>query len=255
MAVIDAHINLTPDGAWFATGFDASLSTALRQMDEAGIAMAGLIPLVGREQRDFCLDVAARHADRFYTGFSIYDTTEAEVDDCRALIAGGAVRFLKLHPRMARLVPLDERLAPFYRLAADSRTPVVFCTYMRGPSVPMREVEPLVFDALARRHPDMTIILAHAGSYRPLDALAVAQSHPNVYLEISHVLHYFRGSSLEQDFRFILDRLDRKTLYGSDFPEVSIVEYRKTAQRIADTLDGFDAQMFWGGTAARLFRL
>lgn len=253
MRLIDAHINLTPDGGWFGTGIDASVETALRQMDEAAVDRAGIIPLVGREQRDFCLGLAQRRPDRFYTGFAIYRIADAEVEECRALIEAGAVRFLKLHPRMARLVPLDERLAPFYDLATATGTPVVFCSYMRGPSVPMHEVEPLVFDRLAHRYPQMTIILAHAGTYRALDALAVAQSHSNVFLDISHVLHYFRGSSLDQDFRFILDRLDRKTLYGSDFPEVSLVDYRETARRIADTLEGFDAEAFWGGTAARLF--
>jgi predicted TIM-barrel fold metal-dependent hydrolase len=72
---------------------------------------------------------------------------------------------------------------------------------------------------LFRHHP---FILAHAGSHRILDAWEMASNRDNVFLDLSHTLHYLRGSSVERDIGFVARRLDRRALFGSDFPESSI---------------------------------
>jgi predicted TIM-barrel fold metal-dependent hydrolase len=254
MMLIDAHINLTADGRWFTTGLDASAEAALRQMDEAGIAMAGVIVPPGRANRDFALDLAVRRKDRFFVGFTVAEATEAELAEMAACLAKGDCRFVKIHPRWLGIAPLDPRLTPFFLKAAELGRPALVCSFMRGPRLPMRDLEPLVFDELARRHPKLSIVLGHAGTYRPLDALAVAQSHENVYLDFSHVLAYFAGSSLAEDFAYAIRRLDRRAIFGSDFPEQRIGDYLAVARGMTGSFDkDFQRDGFFGGHASRLY--
>lgn len=252
--IIDAHIHLTADGRWFDTPHDASVDRALREMDKAGVDKAAVIPLADKHNRAFCIETAARRNDRFFAGFTLTSLSGDELDEFRTTLDQGACSFLKVHPRQSGISPANPGLDRFLEVAGERAAPVVFCTYLRGPRVPMNDLTPLVFDGIARRHPNLKIVLAHAGSYRAMDALAVAQSHANVYLDMSHVLEYFRGSSLERDFLFTIRRLDRKVVYGSDFPEYPIDRYLAHARDVAAQIEKSDLTGFFGRRAIELYR-
>lgn len=246
--IIDAHIHLTPDGSWFHTSHDARVDTALEQMDRAGITMASVIPMPGRNQRDFVAKLVSSRADRFCTGFTISALDETELQELREWLEGGLAKFVKIHPRQTGIAPLEPRLGRFLDVAAENNTPVIFDTYIRGNAIPLKELIPFRYDELARSRPNLTIILAHAGGHRVLDALAVAQTQPNVYLELSHVLAYFKETSLEKDFAFVMNKLDKKLIYGSDFPEYPIDTYLNIVTRSILLLRDFDREAFLGGT-------
>lgn len=251
--IIDGHIHLTADGRWFDTPYDARVERALTEMDKAGIDKAAIIPIAEIRNRAFCIETAMRRSDRFFVGFTLASTADDELRELRASLKQGVCSFLKVHPRQSGISPADPALDPFLEAAEEFAVPAVFCTYMRGPRLPMRDLTPLVFDDIARRRPNLTLVLAHAGSYRALDAIAVAQSHANVYLDLSHVLEYFQDTSLERDFIFAFKKLDRKVIYGSDFPEYGIDSYYQRARQIAAAVDGFDAKGFFGDHARRLY--
>jgi predicted TIM-barrel fold metal-dependent hydrolase len=255
LEIIDAHINVTRDGKWHKTPYDASLDRALREMDMAGVSKAVIIPTAEQDNRDFTLELAARRADRFVTGLTVNRLDKREFDEVRSILDNKICRFLKVHPRSTGIIPNDPELDPFLALAEEYCVPVLFCTYMRGPRLPMKDLTPLVFDEIARRRPNLTIVLCHAGSYRPLDALAVAQSHANVYLDMSHVLEYFRGSSAEQDFIFMIKRLDRKVIYGSDFPEYSIQKYLERAKALFDNPYNNNKELFLSASASKIYNI
>lgn len=251
--LIDAHMNITPDGEWLGTRHDASLENALRQLDAADAERGCAIVLPGETHREFGVELAVRHGDRFFVGFTVSELTAKELGRLRELLDQKLVRYLKIHPRWTGIRPDDPGLDPFLELATARGAPAIFCTYMRGLQHPLEELTPLVFDRIARRHPELNMVLGHAGTYRPMDALAVAQTHPNVYMDVSHVFQYFAGSSLIADFTFALDRLDRKMIFGTDFPEVSIPDYAARLRAITDTLEDFGAEGFYAGNALALY--
>lgn len=250
--IIDAHIHLTPDGRWFNTNYDASAETALRQMDRAGIDMAAVIPMPGPEQREFVKLVVEKYSGRFVTGFTINSLSDKEHDELENWLREKTARFVKVHPRLTGLPPLDPGLDRFFASAEEAGVPVVFDTYIRGLEVPLAGLTPFAYDRLARRRPDLKIVLAHAGAHRVMDALAVAQTHANVYLEMSHVLAYFKDTSLEKDFAFAMNRMDRKLIHGSDFPEYHIDRYLALVRDMSSVFIDFEAQGFMGETFNRL---
>ncbi len=70
---------------------------------------------------------------------------------------------------------------------------------------------------------EVPLILLHSGGLRALEAMLLAESNSNVWLETSFSINYWRGSRVEQDLAFAYDKLGSgQILYGSDFPYVSM---------------------------------
>ncbi len=249
--MIDAHIHITPDGRWYNTDYDASVETALGEMDKAGVEMAAVIAMPGKLQREYMLKVVKQWPDRFVTGFTISGLGENEFRELSDWLDGPA-KFVKVHPRQTGISPLDRGLDRFLEAAEKSNIPVIFDTYPRGLKGRLEDLNPCCYDELAHRHPDLKIVLAHAGAHRVLDALAVAQTHPNVYLELSHVLAYFQGTSLIRDFTFIMGKMDQKLIYGSDFPEYPIDRYIGLARELISSAPGSDPESFFAGNWLRI---
>lgn len=86
--------------------------------------------------------------------------------------------------------------------------------------MPLADNLPFEVDKMLRTVPGVTVILAHMGGHRVLDAYCVALAHPNVYLDLSWIVHLYGGSSVEQDIKFVVEKLAPagKIIFGSDFP-------------------------------------
>lgn len=91
---------------------------------------------------------------------------------------------------------------------------------------------------LIREIRNTPIIILHSGGARCWEAMLLALEEPNVYLETSFTLPYYRGSSIESDLSFIYRKIGiDKVLYASDFPYVSLEESTKS---IGDFFDRFE---------------
>ncbi|HMW62040.1 MAG TPA: amidohydrolase family protein [Leptospiraceae bacterium] len=100
------------------------------------------------------------------------------------------------------------------------------------------------------------LVLLHSGGMRCFEAFLLAEDKPNVVLETSFSLNYWKGSRFADDFMFIFKRLGSgRVMYGSDFPYVSFAEARAY---LAEQLNshGFtpaeQSDIFYG-TADRVF--
>ncbi|HEX8723392.1 MAG TPA: amidohydrolase family protein [Pyrinomonadaceae bacterium] len=250
--LIDAHVHVTEDGKWFGTRHDASVERLLREMDEAGVTRSVLLPIAGTIANERVADLCRRHPGRFI-GFGSVEagrgaTAEgirAEVARVRALGLSG----LKVHPRMQGVAPDSATADAILSGAAEAGLPVVFCGYQQcvSPEVSLDELAPYNYDRLAKRHPGATIVIAHMGGHRALDAYYVAKSNPNVYLDASFVFSALRETSVYRDLLFILRHLDRRVIFGSDFPEVSPAAYARQVLGEMARFEDCDAEAVCSG--------
>ena len=256
MLAIDAHVHITPDGRWFDTGLDASVERLLREMDTAKVDRAVLIPLPGAAGNDFIAKTCRRHPDRLL-GLALLDPAWSE--DARERLLeirdGLGLAGLKVHPRRQNLDPNHPALQPVLEQAGSLGLPVVFCTYPGPCRVPLERLSPYNYDQLAKRHGGTTIVLAHAGVHRVMDAYFTAKANPNVYLEISHVFRYLQDTSLINDLAWVMDKLDQRVIYGSDFPEVSLSQYKSLVEAAASSRPDCDLKAVMGGNLKRLLRM
>jgi predicted TIM-barrel fold metal-dependent hydrolase len=131
-------------------------------------------------------------------------------------LAFGAVA-VKIHPVHGGFDPAAAPLYRVYERCAERGVPVVVhCGTSTFPGADNRYGDPALLAPIARDFPELTLLLAHGGRGWWYDAAAfLAQTHPNVWIEISGLPpHKLPAYYARQDF----GRLARRFVFGSDWP-------------------------------------
>ena len=257
----DSLTHVTPDGRWFDTALDASEKELLRQMDEAGVERAVVVALAGHIGNRPVLEVCQRHPDRLIPCASLnpcaFPNAEEAVADLRTQLKGQPYKALKLHPRLNRYDPLDPRcLALLEELASwQNPLPVWLDTlfYYRGGTLR----KPLV-DAvheLVGRFPGLTFVLLHGGGSWILQLAEAIRDCPNAFLVVSFTLQRYQHSSIEADLRYLVSTFDRRMVFGSDFPEVSIRDALETFHEITKGVSPDKRANVLGENLSRILRM
>ena len=91
-------------------------------------------------------------------------------------------------------------------------------------SVDMYQYDNLKLAAyILRQVKNVPVVLLHSGGARAMQAMLLAESCSNVFLDTSFSVTYYKGSSIESDLAFAYKRIGLgRVLYGSDFPYVSL---------------------------------
>lgn len=125
-------------------------------------------------------------------------------------------------PFMAKLDANDKRLYPVYGLCELLRKPII----VHGSLHYSREAymwhgNPQYLDEVAVDFPELKLIISHGGNGFGPSILAVAQRHPNVYLEFSAL----RPKYMAPEFIHAANTyLKRKCIFGTDYPLVEFDE-------------------------------
>ena len=254
---IDAHVHITPDGKWFSTNHDASVESLISELDNASIDKAVLLPIEGFIGNDFIVEVCQKYPQRFIGFVSVNPLQGQEaIRKLERYIIQFGLRGLKLHPRLQRFQPLCYEVISLLEKVAELDIPVVFDTFPSSSHLLIKDTLPLVYDELARKVPEAKIILAHSGGYRLLDAMAVAKSNANIYLDISYSPLYYEGSSIVNDFEFVIRKVGaHRVTYGSDYPEIRIAVSYNQVSKILRNFSQEERRSIFGGTIARLLKL
>jgi predicted TIM-barrel fold metal-dependent hydrolase len=132
------------------------------------------------------------------------------------------LRGIKLLPMYAGFRPDDEILEPLWKYAARHALPVLLHTGTTFVSqAPLECTLPRHLDAVAIRHPNVKIIMAHLGHPYEGECVVAIRKHPNVYADIS-ALHYrpfqfYHSLMLIQEYG-VWDKL----LFGTDYPFTTV---------------------------------
>src|SRR5689334_12070643 len=82
---------------------------------------------------------------------------------------------------------------------------------------PLMYANPILLDEIARRYPQLKIVIAHVGHPWTDEAIAVVRKHENVFADIS-ALHP-RPWQLYQTLLCAIEyRVHHKLMFGSDYP-------------------------------------
>ena len=221
--IFDAHLHLGHD----IDGMVGDYAQLIELMDDYGMSRAFM----------FCLDEPDRHPsfsaanDRTLAyaeqsggrliPFVRLDLNESPIEEARRCLDAGA-KGIKLHPRAQKFVATDERLGPVFELAAERRVPILIHAGRGLPPIAAG------LRTLVERHPETTLILAHAG-IADLEALATCmRGRKGVFFDTStwspiDLLDFYRQIPPEQ------------VVYASDYPygqqPSSLLLSVKTARR------------------------
>ena len=100
------------------------------------------------------------------------------------------------------------------------------------------------------------IVILHSGGARALDALLLAESSPNIFLETSFSLDYYFDSRVCSDIAFAYKKIGyRRVCYASDHPYISSDRSLSTALRFCDKfgVSADDVESLFNKTFSRIF--
>jgi predicted TIM-barrel fold metal-dependent hydrolase len=164
----------------------------------------------------------AEHADTLIGFLSVDPTQPGWEDELHEGHEDLGLRGIKLLPMYAGFNPADERLERLWHYAAKHRLPVLLHTGTTFVSQALLEYTlPRHLDAVAARHPDVKLILAHLGHPYEGECVVTIRKHPNVYADIS-ALHYrpfqfYHSLMLVQEYG-----MWDKVLFGTDYPFTTV---------------------------------
>jgi predicted TIM-barrel fold metal-dependent hydrolase len=259
-AVLDSLTHVTPDGRWFHTAYDASETRLMRELDECQIARSVVVALAEFIPNEFVLQLCRRHPERLVPGASFNPAAwrnpiEAACE-FRTLLHGAPYSVLKLHPRLNRYEPLDPRcLAVLEELASWTRPLPVWLDslfYFRGGI--LREPPVHALHEIVGRFPTLEFVILHSCGTQALALAEAVRDCPNAWLDMSFTLTRYEGSSVWTDLRHLLDRFDRRMIWGSDFPEVPIRDGLAAFRRLADGATSEKATRVLGSNLSNLLK-
>ncbi len=220
--ILDAHTHLDMERAQG----DASRAAAAlaEEVRACGVSRAILLPLVELGYtNDDVAKVIARHPELI--GFATVHPHDPQAEDVLThAVQSQGLKGLKLHPRLQKFTLLGQGVEQLLVRAGELGVPVIIDCFPDRDDIVNGNL-PVTYDRLARLAPRTRIVMAHLGGHHVLDAMMVVKRNPNLFMDLSFSLLYYRGSSVVQDIGYAIRNLKaRKVLYGSDYPDRSMKE-------------------------------
>ena len=242
------------------------LDLFLREMDEAGVERAVLLPIdcttahgcriVSNEQIAELIAKTQR-----FIGFASVDPHQP--DAARQLeraIRTLGLAGLKLDPALQRFdVASKEQAYPLYETCASLGIPLLLhCGMSWAPSGLGRLAHPLLLEEAIQTFPGVDFILAHLAWPWVQDATMLAVKYPNVHLDTAVLYSGTPGDALRHTLagQIGLDVVERslfdKLVFGSNYPRVDI---RRSVRGVkALGLSAATEQAILCGNAQRLLK-
>lgn len=189
MKIIDAHMHLGEDLMY---NTDDSEEVLLKAMDDNGITGQVLQPgIVARDQKkahERIYRFAQQHPGRVW-GVAVFNPYLPEgeyVESLRWAVRDLGFKGVKVHPNAFSMAPSHPATEKIYRVAMELDIAVMIHT---GNGLP--NALPSLCIPVAKKYPNLRIILAHAGGVMfGADAIVAAEVCENIYLETSWTAVY-----------------------------------------------------------------
>ena len=144
-------------------------------------------------------------------------------------------RAIKIHPRYNNFNFKDPIiLGKVFKLAYENDLIVYFCTYHHTHinNYPLKDPFKILIQAL-KSAPKLKLILVHGGDINLMKYAELTRFNSNLLLDLSLTILKYRGSSIDQDIRFLFKNFDRRICIGTDHPEYSHSLLRETFENFS----------------------
>ena len=231
------------------------LEMTVAAMDEGSIDLGLISAWYGPEgsliSNDEVAGFVTERPDRF-RGVAGGDlrTPMVAVRELRERVDQGFVA-LRIVPWLWELPPTDRRYYPLLAACVDLDIP--FCTQVghTGPLRPSETGRPIPYiDQVALDFPELRIVCGHIGYPWTTEMIAVADKHPNVFIDTSaYAAHRYPAELVE----YLAGRGRPKVLFGTNYP---MLTGSQALARLDDLhLDDDVTADFLSGNARRVFNL
>ncbi len=179
-----------------------------------------------------------QHPDRLVGFLSVDPTQPGWQDELTAGHQDLKLKGIKLLPMYAGFDPNSPHLDYLWQYATKHGLPVLLHTGTTFiDKAPLEYTKPYLIDNVARRFPDVKIIMAHLSHPYEGECAVVIRKHANVYADCS-ALHYrpfqlYHSLMLVQEYG-VWD----KVLFGTDYPFTTVEASVNGIRQLNDMLEG-----------------
>jgi hypothetical protein len=260
--------------------WDETGELLLKDMDNSGIDQSwisvldlGLAKTVGEAKysitqlNSIFAEIARRHSDRLIAFVGVDPRRREAIVLLERSVKEWGMKGLKLMPAVG-FYPNDENCYKLYAKAQALGIPVLVHT---GPeTIPLysKYCYPIYLDEVANDFPNVTLILAHAGFCWWPEAVNIASTKPNVYIDLAGWQAKAYRRPIEEFYAPLRTMLDTigpsKVLFGSDWPALRLfkggqanwvrvfTDLRDTPKESGVTFTTEEIDAILGGNATRL---
>lgn len=246
--VVDAHVHLLPGRlaekvrAYFGPVANSIVypldhGIVRQRLAEEGIDEIWTLPYahkpgVAEWLNEATRDIAAAPGPLVVVpGATVHPGDDDPTNVVRRAVEDFGARMLKLHCSVGAFDADDERLHPVWDYVASIRLPVVVHVgHATNGMTDAHELAPI--DVVARAHPDAVVIIAHCGHPAVQAALDVVETHPDVYADLTPVVHHAPVIPPDR-----VASVGDKLLFGSDAPNTTTLagEHLRAVRLLADS--------------------
>jgi predicted TIM-barrel fold metal-dependent hydrolase len=198
----------------------------------------------------WCAEFAAEHPQAVHSGTFFGEPSAAA--DVRQALDDGA-RIFKVHLQVGGFDPRETVLDAAWGLLAEAGVPVV--VHCGSGPLPGAYTGPGPIGEVLRRHPELVLVIAHAGAPEYAEHLELALRHPNVRLDTTMVGTGFMNRAAPVPPEILARYADAgdRIVLGSDFPNIPY-RYAEQIQSLLEWDFGDDwlRQVLWHNGARLL---
>lgn len=162
-----------------------------------------------------------------------------EIEKELTLIKKLGFKGVKVHPRISNIDIDNKEFARFLKILEKKKLVLMLCTYPHA-KIGMYQKRNFVniLNDLFVDIKNLRTILVHGGSVNLLNFSEFVRNNPNHFLlDLSMTMQKYRGSSIEQDIKFLFRTFDERICIGSDHPELNLKVLRKDFEYYSKGLD------------------
>lgn len=237
MQIIDSHTNITPDGVWLNPKFEASFDLLKNQMEQTNTEKAVLVSL--SIQSNFYIQTIINDSkNNSFKGVGFIDFSRDDFVGQASLLLANGFSGVKVHPRLQGINLCEKKYQYFWEFLNSKNCILLIDGYfhLANNSVMIKDLYPLNFEPHIAKYSKINFIYAHCGFHKVMDVFFLCKSYANFYTNLSYSLNYIEKTSFYKDYEFLIEHCDRKVLFGSDFPEVSIKKSISDFLKLSDHL-------------------
>ena len=214
--IIDSHVHFDDRVDGTAAGAARELA---RQAREAGIARVVALHLEAQPwSPEEVSEAIAPHPE-----IEAFVNVHPENPNAERILLNAIEKLgfigLKLHPRLQEFAVDSAQTTKLVQIAGEIGIPVLIDAFPDGTHL-MQDFSPLRYAAQAKQCSQTKIIWAHMGGHHVIDVMMLAKRLPNVYLDMSYSLLYYRGSSVPMNMVYAMRSMKfERVFYGSDYPD------------------------------------
>jgi predicted TIM-barrel fold metal-dependent hydrolase len=236
LKILDAHTHVgSAASTWTFSDHFYSAGELTAHMDRCGVdgavLMGGGRPDTIREMNENCRAALAAFPGRFFGFARIHPYLPDWERDLERYVFEHGFRGVKLHPTQDAYEVLDFRVHAVMKAAARWRLPVMIHSGTIPYAMPGQIAD------VAVRHPDVAVIMAHAGSLELYQhTVPSAERAANLFLEFSMLI--------PASARRAIDAIgSERVLYGSNWPATSMRTWIDTVKAMSTFTDGEKANL------------